>query len=147
MGDSSRFLGYQSRNIGPIADLSLHCPQRKSRLLQLPRDLTKSSELRGSRKFAGALIFPMKLLSICARFVLTISVVLGGHCLWAEDGIKGALSPATLVSPVNLSNPFGRTLAVADFDNDHKLDGAVLVDSGPLHGRNTFRIDLHLSSN
>src|SRR5262249_27533566 len=38
-----------------------------------------------------------------------------------------------------------RTLAVADFDNDHKLDGAVLVDSGQLHGRKTFRIRLYLS--
>src|SRR5262249_43014160 len=87
----------------------------------------------------------MKLLPTCARFVLTISVVLAGRCLWAQDGIKGALSPANLASPLNLSNPFGRTLAVADFDDDHKLDGAVLVDSGRLQGQNTFRIDLHLS--
>src|SRR5262245_6964248 len=87
----------------------------------------------------------MSLRSICARFVLAISVVLAAHCLWAQDGIEGALSRANLASPLNLSNPLGRTLAFADFDNDHKLDGAVLLDSGRLLGLNTFRIDLHLS--
>src|SRR5262249_26842435 len=56
-----------------------------------------------------------------------------------------ALSRANLASPLNLSHPLGRALAVADFDNDHKLDGAVLVGSSRLLGHNTFRIDLHLS--
>src|SRR5262249_12577268 len=87
----------------------------------------------------------MSLRSICAGFVLAISVVLAAHCLWAQDGIEGALSRANLSSPLNRGNPLGRTLAVADFDNDHKLDGAVLVDSGQLHGRKTFRIRLYLS--
>lgn len=84
--------------------------------------------------------------SICAKFVLAILLVLAAHCLYAQDGIGGALSHANLASPLNLSNPFGRTLAGADFDNDHKLDGAVLLDSGGLHGQSTFYIiELHLS--
>lgn len=72
-------------------------------------------------------------------------VVLAAHCLWAQDRVEGALTRGNLASPLNLSNSFGRTFAGADFDNDHKLDRAVLVDSGPLEGQNSFRIDLHLS--
>ena len=87
----------------------------------------------------------MNLRSICAGFVLAISVVLAAPCLWGQDGIEGALSRTNLKSQLDLSESLWRTLAVADFDNDHKLDGAVLVDSGRLQGQNTFRIDLHLS--
>jgi hypothetical protein len=35
---------------------------------------------------------------------------------------------------------------VADFDNDHKPDGAVLLNSVPFHSRNSFRIEVHLSA-
>jgi hypothetical protein len=87
----------------------------------------------------------MNLRSFCAGFVLAISMVLAAQCLWAQDGIERALSRANLASQLDLSDPLGRTLAVADFDNDRKLDGAVLFDSGRLDGQNTFRIDLHLS--
>jgi hypothetical protein len=83
--------------------------------------------------------------SICARFVLAISIVLAANCLWAQDGLEGALGRSTLASPLKFSTRFGRTLAAADFDKDHKLDGAVLIDSGRLHGQNAFRIELHLS--
>jgi hypothetical protein len=83
--------------------------------------------------------------SLCVKFVLAISLVFAGHGLWAQDGIEGALQRANLASPLNLSEPFGRTLAAADFDNDQKLDGAVLVDSGRFHGQNAYRLELHLS--
>src|SRR5262249_28357050 len=83
--------------------------------------------------------------SFCAKFVLAISVVLASPCLRAQDGIEAAVRRANLASAFNFSPPLGGTLAGADFDNDHKLDGAVLVDSGRLHGRNAFRIELHLS--
>jgi len=48
-------------------------------------------------------------------------------------------------SQLDLSERLRRTLAAADFDNDQKLDGAVLVDCGRIHSQNTFRIDIHLS--
>lgn len=72
-------------------------------------------------------------------------MVLAAHSLWAQDGIEGVLSHANLASPLNLSNPLARTFAGADFDNDHKPDEAVIIDSGRLDGQNSFRIDVHLS--
>ena len=105
------------------------------------RELPQASKLRWCSNFPE-----MKVRSIGGGFVLIMSVVLAAHCLWAEDGVEGALSRANLASSLNLSHPFGGTLAVADFDNDHKLDGAILLDSGRLNGQNTFRIDLSLSS-
>ena len=65
--------------------------------------------------------------------------------LWAQDGLEGALSRVKLASPPNFAEPFAQTLTVADFDNDNKPDGAVLVDSSRTSGRNSFRIELHLS--
>ena len=65
--------------------------------------------------------------------------------LWAQDGLEGALSRMRVASPLKFAQPFSRTLAIGDFDNDHKPDGAVLVDSGRIHDRNSFRIELHLS--
>jgi len=83
--------------------------------------------------------------STCIKFVLAISVALAAPWIWAEDGLEGALPRANLGSLVNLTAPFGQTLAIADFDNDHKLDGAVLVNSGRIRGQNSFRIEFHLS--
>ena len=42
--------------------------------------------------------------------------------------------------------PFGRPLVAADFDHDHKPDGAVLFNSGRAQDLNSFRIELHLTS-
>lgn len=76
-----------------------------------------------------------------------IAVVVVGTVpsLWAQDGLEGALSQLRVAPPLNFAQPFPQTLAVADFDNDQKPDGAVLVDSGRIHDRNSFRIELHLS--
>src|SRR5215813_1043552 len=77
--------------------------------------------------------------SICVGFALAILLVLAAPNLWAQDGLPGA------VSQTNLAAPFDRSLAVADFDNDQKPDGAVLVGSGGIYPAN-FRIELHLTA-
>lgn len=83
----------------------------------------------------------MKGRSLKAKLVLATSLALIAPCLWAQDGLEGALARA------NLAAPFGGTLAVADLDSDNKADGAVLLDSGRLHCQVTrFRIELHLSA-
>lgn len=83
--------------------------------------------------------------SLCVKLVLAISLALAAPSLWAHDGLEGALSHANIGSPLNLSTRFWQTVAVADFDNDHNPDGAVLVDSGWVRGLKTFRIEFHLS--
>jgi len=82
--------------------------------------------------------------SISLRFAIVV-VALAGSALWAQDGLDGALPQAGYGSRLNPTAPFVQTLAVADFDNDHKLDGAVLLDSGRAWGQNSFRIQFHLS--
>ena len=77
--------------------------------------------------------------SICVGFALAILLVLAAPSLWAQDGLPGA------VSQTNLAAPFDRSLAVADFDNDQKPDGAVLVGSGGIYPA-SFRIELHLTA-
>lgn len=79
-------------------------------------------------------------------FVAAIAIF-ATSCLWAQDGAKGALSEANLVPPASLAAPFGPMLAIADFDHDNKPDGAVLVGSGRVLGKNNFRIELHLTDN
>ena len=83
--------------------------------------------------------------SFCVKLVVAAALILIATWLYAQDGLEGALPRANLASPVNLAAPFGQKLAIADFDNDHKPDGAVLVDSGRLPGQNSFHIELHLS--
>jgi hypothetical protein len=74
-----------------------------------------------------------------AKLVLATSLALATPCLWAQDGIEGALPRA------NPAVSFGPTLVIADFDSDGKPDGAVLVDFGGLRGQSSFRIDLHFT--
>jgi len=63
----------------------------------------------------------------------------------AQDGVQGALPRGNLAA--NFASPFQQqTLAVADFDGDHKPDGAVLIDSGLLLTQSGFRtIELHFT--
>ena len=76
--------------------------------------------------------------SISVRLIFAISLALLAPRLWAQDGLKGALSQANVAA-------FGSTLAIADFDNDNKPDGAVLMASGWPQPRSNFRIDLHFT--
>ena len=95
-------------------------------------------------------IFPhlgMKTRSLLLRLVATAFLAGLAPSLWAQDGLEGALSRMRVASPLNFTEPFRRTLAIGDFDNDQKPDGAVLVDSSRIRDRNSFRIELHLSGN
>jgi hypothetical protein len=63
--------------------------------------------------------------------------------LKAQDGLLGALAQKTdLAHRLN----FNQQLAAADFDNDQKPDGAVLLPGGLLDGERLFRIELHVTS-
>ena len=77
---------------------------------------------------------------ISVRLLLVILLAMAVPRLWAQDGFKGAVSRA------NFSTPFAKSLAVADFDNDQKPDGAVLVNSGGISAEGNFRVELHLTS-
>ncbi len=66
-------------------------------------------------------------------------------CLWAQDGLDGALRRADLVSKGDLRSPLRQTLAAADLDGDNQPDGVVLVDGGWL-SQTAFRtIELHFT--
>lgn len=65
--------------------------------------------------------------------------------LCAQDGLAGALSKAE-ATPRMLQSFSGPTLVVADFDNDHQPDGALLVNAGVIDGHRVFRVELHFSS-
>lgn len=80
----------------------------------------------------------MNVRSLCLRLLVATSLALTGSCLWAQDGVQGALSHASL------SSHFGRSLAIADLDGDHQPDGAVLLQSGWSSSQN-FRLQLHFT--
>jgi hypothetical protein len=79
-----------------------------------------------------------------SKLLLATAVALAAPLLCAQDGLPGALT-SERDSLRNFSTTFGQKLAIADFDKDQKLDGAVLVDSGRVSDQNTFRIEFHLS--
>ncbi len=81
------------------------------------------------------------------RLTIGIALLLGFLCLpglKAQDGLSGALSSG-MKSADALSRPSAQ-LAAADFDNDQKPDGAVLVEDGFLNGKRAFRIELHVTA-
>jgi hypothetical protein len=80
----------------------------------------------------------MKGRSVCVPLLLVTALLWAAPRLHAQDGLPGAFSQGVLVSP------FGLPLAIADFDNDHKPDGAVLLDSTRVRDQNSF-IELHFS--
>jgi hypothetical protein len=86
----------------------------------------------------------MKARSLILRFVLA-ALALTAPSLWAQDGLDGALSRLGATTNL-LHEPFGQRLVAADFDNDQKPDGAVLLDSGQFQGQKTFRIEFHVTA-
>src|ERR1019366_1617741 len=86
----------------------------------------------------------MKARSPILRFVLVV-LALTAPSLWAQDGLGGALSRLGATTDL-LHEPFEQRLAAADFDNDQKPDGAVLLDTGHFQGQKTFRIELHVTA-
>ena len=86
----------------------------------------------------------MKTRSLSVRYML-VALALAAPSLWAQDGLDGALS--RLWARTNpLHEPFAQRLATADFDNDQKPDGAILLDAGQFRGQKTFRIELHVTA-
>jgi|CZKZ01.1.fsa_nt_gi hypothetical protein len=86
----------------------------------------------------------MKARSLILRFVLA-ALALAEPSLWAQDGLGGALSHLGATRSL-LHKQFEQRLAAADFDNDQKPDGAVLLDAGQFHGQKTLRIELHVTA-
>jgi len=64
--------------------------------------------------------------------------------LKAQDGLRGALSRDAKTAHV-LAELWSQ-IAAADFDNDQKPDGALLVETGALDGTRAFQIELHLTA-
>ncbi len=62
----------------------------------------------------------------------------------AQDGLRGALSRHAEI--LSCAPGSGQDLAIADFDNDEKPDGAILSQAGVLNEQGLFRIELHLSA-
>src|SRR6516165_2236476 len=62
----------------------------------------------------------------------------------AQDGLGGALSGSTKAA--HAVPEFLTQIAAADFDNDQKPDGAILLESGLQNGKRFFRIELHLTA-
>jgi len=86
----------------------------------------------------------MKVRCLIPGFVLA-ALSLVAPPLWAQDGLDGAVSRLGTTKGF-LHQPFEQRLAAADFDNDQKPDGAVLVDAGQFRGQKTFRIELHVTA-
>ena len=86
----------------------------------------------------------MKARPLILRFVLA-ALALTAPSLWAQDGLGGALSRLGATRSL-LHGPFEQRLVAADFDNDQKPDGAVLLNTGQFDGQKIFRIELHVTT-
>jgi hypothetical protein len=74
-----------------------------------------------------------------------MALALAAPSVRAQDGLGRALSEAGKTHSL-LSSSLGQKFVAADFDNDMRPDGAVLLDAGQLEGRQVFRIRLYISS-
>ena len=77
--------------------------------------------------------------------ILFVLLALLPPSIWAQDGLVGAFSRLGHATG-SIRPPFGQGLVAADFDNDNRPDGAVLLDAGQVDGQKTFRIELHLTT-
>jgi len=86
--------------------------------------------------------------SLWVKLAVTSMLLLGSQVVLAQDGLKGALTQANRTA--SFRQPFspilGPSLAVADFDNDKKPDGAVLLDSDFVGPQGSHQIELHFTS-
>jgi len=73
------------------------------------------------------------------------SLVLLTPAIWAQDGLRGALSRYGSEGRP-LHSAFSQQILAADFDEDQQPDGAVLVDTGQVNGQRSFRIEMHLTA-
>jgi len=76
--------------------------------------------------------------------ILLFFALLAVPALKAQDGLQGTFSA---VSPTARAFS-GRSpqVAAADFDNDQKPDGVLLLEAGFLNGERAFRIELHVTA-
>ena len=86
----------------------------------------------------------MRLRSPIVKSILLL-VAFVSPCLWAQDGLSGAVLKSGNEAG-SLHSTLGSKLAAADFDNDQKPDGALLLDAGIVGGQKMFRVQLHLSA-
>jgi len=75
--------------------------------------------------------------------ILLSILVIGVPSIWAQDGIRGALSQRTVRA--RFLSTLDQQVIVADFDNDQKPDGAVLLEAGQTNDERSFKIELHLT--
>jgi hypothetical protein len=76
--------------------------------------------------------------------ILVAILVLCVPAAWAQDGLGGALSRAGSRPRALLG--LGNRLAPADFDNDDRLDAAILLQQELSNGQTCFRIELHVTA-
>jgi hypothetical protein len=86
----------------------------------------------------------MNLRSTISRIVLAL-LVLSAPSLWAQDGLRGAMSRLDAGTEL-LRDPLGQRLVAADFDQDQKPDGAVLLGGVHREGEQAFRVELHVTA-
>jgi hypothetical protein len=72
-------------------------------------------------------------------------VVLMTPSIWAQDGLRGAMSRFGTSTSL-LHDPFGQRFVAADLDQDQRPDGAVLLGGDQRDARRAFRIELHVTA-
>jgi hypothetical protein len=89
----------------------------------------------------------MKVRSLHFRLAIASILLLASVRVCAQDGVKGALARLNRTTLWESSSAplLGSTLAIADFDNDHRPDGAVLLESGPFLRQANPQIELHFT--
>ncbi len=80
------------------------------------------------------------------RSIYGIVLFLACMCLpllKAQDGLRGAMSRGAKTT--QSVTDFSAHIAAADFDEDHDPDGAILLETGRLNGKRSFRIEVHVT--
>lgn len=82
------------------------------------------------------------------KLFLSTLLLVAAPVMHAQDGVEGALARINPTPSVRnpLGSLFNPTLAIADFDNDNKLDGAVLTESASSPGSGSFEIEFHFTA-
>ncbi len=84
-------------------------------------------------------------MKLTLRLCAIVSLALVTPAMWAQDGLRGALSRYGSEGRL-LQHEFDQQIVAADFDEDQQPDGAVLIDTGQTDGQRSFRIEMHLTS-
>lgn len=89
----------------------------------------------------------MKVRFLGIGFFVASMLLVAAPVLLAQDGTQGAFAQADRAAFLGqrLNQLSGPTLAIADLDGDNKLDGAVVLKTGPFLTPGSFQIDLHFT--